>query len=775
MGRIPALTRPAGPAVRASLVDCFVEAVRRFPQRTAVWAGERAVTYRELDERSARLAGHLMRLGVGAEMRVGLRQSRGLAAVVGMLGILRAGAAYVPLDLQAPPSTVADAVAEAGIRILLVDRGSAGAAGVTPVELDADGRLNAPADLPPALPAIEPDQLMYTIYTSGSTGGAKGVLVEHGQVARLFPALAEHVRFDENDVWAQTHSLAFGFSVWEIWGALAHGGTLLIVPQPIALAPARLFPLLATRDVTVLSLTPSAFRVLVRSGQALPHPSALRSLRMLAFSGEPLDAAILDAWIDCFGDERPLLANMYALTETAGEVAYRRVRRGDQTSAARHSIGRPLPDTAFRLVDSAGTAAADGAAGELIVVGPSVARGYLNRPELQAQRFIVDQAGAPAATRGYRTGDLARRLADGEYEFVGRTDRQLKVRGYRVEPAQIEEVLRQHDGIVDAVVSGDPFGLVACVVARDGRLPDGLPEFVAARLPHYCVPDRWAAIDRLPLTVNGKLDLAALQAAGDDRAAGDSTGDGSDWPADELRVIWRELLGVDELRDDDDFFDRGGHSLLTLQLIQRIEERLGRALTMRDVFERPVFSAQVDLLHRLAPQRAPELGSPPGSNVAIDSASAAADGDYMGRAIAEARRALDAGEAPYAACIVRGDGILACAHNRVAGRADSTAHAEIEAIRAACAALGSTDLSGCTLYSTCEPCSMCLTACAWAKIGRVVWGARMSDEQRFGLAAPTVPAATMRAQLGRPAELVADLRRDDVLALFELWFRMQAV
>jgi amino acid adenylation domain-containing protein len=769
------LKRPADPAVRPSLVDCFVEAARRFPQRTAVRAGERTVAYRELDERSARLAGHLMRLGVGAEMHVGLRLSRGIAAVVGLLGILRAGAAYLPLDPQAPPSLVADAIAEAGVHVVLVDRGSAGAAGVTPVELDADGRLDTPADLPAALPAIGPDQLMYTIYTSGSSGGAKGVLVDHGQVARLFPALAEHVRFDENDVWSQTHSLAFGFSVWEIWGALAHGGTLLVVAQHVALAPARLFPLLAAHSVTVLSLTPSAFRVLVRSGRALPQPSALQSLRMLAFSGEPLDAAILDAWFDRFGDERPLLANMYALTETAGEVAYRRVRRGDRAGAARHSIGRPLPDTSFRLVDSAGMAVADGAAGELIVVGPSVARGYLNRPDLQAQRFIDEGAGGPVATRGYRTGDLARRLADGEYEFVGRADRQLKVRGYRVEPAQIEDVLRQHGSVVDAVVGGDPYGLFAAVVVRDGRLPDGLPEFVAARLPHYCVPDRWAAIDRLPLTMNGKLDLGAVQSAGGGRAAAETIVDGSDGPADALRVIWRELLGVDELGDDDDFFDRGGHSLLTLQLIQRIEERLGRTLTMRDVFERPVFSAQVDLLRRLAPQRALLLESPPASGAAIDSSSTAADGSYMARAIAEARRALDAGEAPYAACIVRGDSILACAHNRVAGRADITAHAEIEAIRAACAALGSTDLSGCTLYSTCEPCSMCLTACAWAKIGRVVWGARMSDEQRFGLAAPTVPAATMRAQLGRPAELVADLRRDEMLALFELWFRMQAV
>ena len=269
----------------------------------------------------------------------------------------------------------------------------------------------------------------------------------------------------------------------------------------------------------MLSLTPSAFRVLVRSGRAPPDPSALPLLRLLAFSGEPLDAAILEAWFERFGDESPLLANMYALTETAGEVAYRRIRRDAAASSRRHSIGRPLIDTAFRLIDPAGAPVPPGDVGELIVVGPSVARGYLNRPELQSQRFVVERAGSMAEVRGYRTGDLARQLDDGEFEFVGRTDRQMKVRGYRVEPGQIEDALRAHEGIVDAVVTGDTHGLRAFVVVPDGRLPARLREFVAERLPHYCIPDGWLAIDRLPLTASGKLDLEALASVRSEPAA----------------------------------------------------------------------------------------------------------------------------------------------------------------------------------------------------------------------------------------------------------------
>lgn len=776
MGGVPALSRL--PALQApGVVDVFVELAHRFPSRTAVRDGDRIVDYRDLDKRSARLARHLIRLGAGAEVRVGLCMPRGIGAVVGMLGILRSGAAYVPLDPHAPAASTAAIAADAGLSLLVTGRGIEGPPAVSRIELDAEGRCSAPAASSARLPQLDARQLMYAIYTSGSTGGPKGVLVEHAQVARLFPAVGEHLRFDERDVWTQMHSLAFGFSVWEIWGALAHGGTLLVVPPETALSPTQLFAHLAANDATVLSLTPSAFRVLVRNGRALPAPSSLPSLRLLAFSGEALDASILQTWFERFGDERPVLANMYALTETAGEVAYRRVRRSDSTGAGRHSIGRPLSDTDFRLVSSTGANVQAGQSGELIVLGPSVARGYLNRPELQAARFLVERSGG-CERRGYRTGDLARELPGGEYEFVGRVDRQLKVRGYRVEPAQVEEALRAHDGVVDAVVTGDAHGLRAFVVTSDCRLPDGLREFVGQRLPHYCVPDQWVTVERLPLTANGKLDLVALEAVADallqpaptpqavaDTDAGSLAGG--------LRVIWRELLGVDDVSDEDDFFDRGGHSLLTLQLTLRIEERLGRKLTMRDMFEHPTFGAQVSLLQQREPAE-----SEAGVVTSVEATPAAGNDDdarYMGLAIAEARRALDAGEAPYAACIVRGSEVLACAHNRISGSGDITAHAEVEAIRAACAATGSTDLSGCTIYSTCEPCSMCLTASVWAGIGRVVFGAHMSDEQRFGLAAPTVPAATMQAYLGRPAELLPGVGRGPMLALYEVWLRMQAV
>ncbi|MFB4309621.1 amino acid adenylation domain-containing protein [Actinomadura sp. GTD37] len=573
-----------------TLTESFQEVAGRFPDRIAVTAPGGDLTYRQLDERAGALADELVRAGVGRGAVVGLVVPRSAELIVGMLGILKAGAAYLPIDPEYPAARVAWTIRDSGSPAVVSTAATAGALsglegdpGVHVVEME---RVD-PGSLPGAgprsadLPAADGGDVAYVIYTSGTTGDPKGVQVEHRNVMRLFEVTRARFGFGEDDVWSVFHSAAFDFSVWEIWGALLFGGRLVIVPRETAVSPEAFHGLLAEQEVTVLNQTPSAFRRLMavdaRAGRELA------ALRLVVFGGEALDPATLRLWIERHGDRRPRLVNMYGITEATVHASYRPVDRADLDHSGPSPIGEPLPDLEFHVLDAAGRRVAPGEAGELHIEGPGVARGYLGRPEPDAERFAerVDSGGV--RRRRLRTGDRVVALRGGGYGHLGRVDDQLKIRGYRVEPREIEAVLTRHPRVAQAVVVPHDYGdddvrLIAHVQspANETALSAELAGLAAEALPPHMRPSRYFVLEALPLTLNGKVDKARLTAP-EPPAPSPSTaarpGDGGPSSAEDRIVeIWRSILGVQDVARDLDFFAQGGTSLSLLRMFERVNE-----------------------------------------------------------------------------------------------------------------------------------------------------------------------------------------------------------
>jgi amino acid adenylation domain-containing protein len=363
--------------------------------------------------------------------------------------------------------------------------------------------------------------LAYVIYTSGSTGQPKGVMIEHRSVLRLVDRTRGLFGFTDRDVWTLFHSMSFDVSVFEMWGALLTGGRLVVVPTPVIRVPEQLTALVDAEQVTVLSQTPSAFRgfsqAYLRAGRTTP-------LRAIVFAGEALSNKLLEPWIARYGDDRPMLVNMYGITETTVHLTFHRVRATQLRE--RHSfIGEPIDDMRIHLLDDRRQPVPASVPGRIYVSGPGVARGYLNRPELTAERFVSNPAGDGEHARLYDSGDLAVRLENGSLVYLGRADGQLKVRGYRVEPREVEACLEEQPSVAGVVVVAeeldDVTGLVAYVVARDagaGReAEEGISRALAARarqeLPNHMRPSDYRFVAALPLTTNGKVDRRALAGA----------------------------------------------------------------------------------------------------------------------------------------------------------------------------------------------------------------------------------------------------------------------
>ncbi|MET0397898.1 MAG: amino acid adenylation domain-containing protein, partial [Longimicrobiaceae bacterium] len=508
----------AGRAARAFPVAERIEArfARRAAERPdapAVTSGGSTLTYGELDARAGRLARRLRALGVGPETGVGIALERSAGLVVAILATLKAGGAYVPLDPAYPAERIAWVLQDSGAAVLvtasgLLPRLPAFRGAVLCIDTD-EGAAPEPGGDPAA--AAGPDSLAYVIYTSGSTGRPKGVQVTHRSVLRLFDATDPWFGFGADDVWTLFHSAAFDFSVWELWGALLHGGRLVVVPFAVSRSPEDFHRLLVEEGVTVLNQTPSAFRQLAEADRVSGvDPRALR-LRHVVFGGEALDPQALRPWLDRHGDRRPRLVNMYGITETTVHVTFRVLGRADLERGG-SPLGAPIPDLALHLLDRGLEPVPPGVPGEIFVGGAGVARGYLGRPELTAERFVPDPFGSEPGARLYRSGDLARRRADGEPEYLGRADRQVKVRGFRIETGEVEAALSAHPGVAAAAVdaredaAGEP-RLVAYVVAPAGAPappPAELRAHLAASLPDYMVPAVFVVLDALPLTGNGK-------------------------------------------------------------------------------------------------------------------------------------------------------------------------------------------------------------------------------------------------------------------------------
>lgn len=603
--------------------ELFEERVRIAPDSVAAVFERQTLSYAELNRRANQLARHLKALHVMPDQLVAICVERGLEMLVGVLGILKAGAAYVPLDPDYPSERLSYMLADASPRVLLTQRRLRERLPFTSgqvVLLDDDWAhigCRSEANLSRAEAGTSNSNLAYVIYTSGSTGNPKGVMIEHRNVTRLFSATSSWFRFGEQDVWTLFHSYAFDFSVWELWGALFYGGRVVVVPYLTSRSPGDFYQLLCDAGVTVLNQTPSAFSQLIEAQARSPQPHALR---VVIFGGEALEQRMLRPWVERNGAERPLLVNMYGITETTVHVTHRRLTQTDVQSERASVIGEPIPDLTAYLLDSRQQPVPIGVAGELYVGGKGLARGYLNRPELTAQRFIADHLGDVRGERLYKTGDLGRRRADGSLEYIGRNDHQVKIRGYRIELGEVEAHLMRHALVKEALVMAredvaSDKRLVAYVTYRNGRAPDPeqLRDFAKGSLPAHMVPSAFVTLDSLPLTPTGKLDRRALPVPDIDAFASREYVAPRGVVEETLAQIWKELLHVERIGRDDGFFELGGHSLLATRVISHISDRMQVDVPLRELFNSPVLmqlSAFVEAeLHGVGrPERTDEAG-----------------------------------------------------------------------------------------------------------------------------------------------------------------------
>jgi len=584
------------PELRGSLPlkplwQLFDEIVAMHPHRTAVTLGDQQLSYTELQAQADQLAAHLRRLGVGPDSLVAVFLERSARAVVAILAVVKAGGAYLPLDPAYPAERVATIVEDARPLVLLTEKrlfNKLPEDAPHVVCIDDEATFGPRESETAITPGSGPENLAYVIYTSGSTGNPKGVMVTHANVARLLQATAEWFCFNQDDVWTLFHSIAFDFSVWEIWGCMLHGGRLVVVPFSISRSPQDFHELLAKEQVTVLNQTPSAFYPLIAVDQAR-HSSTL-ALRMVIFGGEALNFQMLRPWIAKHGDNKPRLINMYGITETTVHVTFREVTAADAENGAHSLIGVPIGDLQLHLLGNDGQPAPTGDVGEIYVGGAGVARGYLNRPELNVERFVPDRFSGIPGSMLYKSGDLARYLPNGELEYLGRSDAQVKIQGFRIELGEIEAAMVGHAQIREArvVAHTDAAGtrrLVAYYVARDGEAPAAraLSDYLNARLPPWMMPSMYLPVEAFPLTPNGKVDYAAFPVPSTGSVGIVERAMGTDWEQ-KVAAVWRNVLGADHVGLDDNFFDIGGTSLLLVKVHSKLQALSNRKLPIADLF-----------------------------------------------------------------------------------------------------------------------------------------------------------------------------------------------
>ncbi|WP_227979661.1 non-ribosomal peptide synthase/polyketide synthase [Nocardia spumae] len=573
-----------------TIAERFEAVVRADRAAIAVRAGETTVSYGELSDRANRLARRLIAAGAGPESLVAVALPRTADLIVALLAVVRSGAGYLPVDPGYPADRIEYVVADS--RPICAVTGSGGPArgwfGGPVIDLDClDWEDLDPAPITDAdrRAPLRPDHTAYVIYTSGSTGRPKGVQIPHANVLSLLDNTRDLFGFDASDVWTLFHSYAFDFSVWELWGALLHGGRLVVVDYFTSRSPQQFRELLIAEGVTVLNQTPSAFYQLVSA--ELAQPPADHRLRYVIFGGEALEPARLRDWFSRYPDA-PRLVNMYGITETTVHVSFRPI---DARTGAASVIGGALPGLTVRLLDSRLRPVPVGVPGEIYVSGRQLARGYLRRPGLTAGRFVADPYGA-AGSLAYRSGDLARWTAAGELEYLGRADQQVNLRGFRVELAEIETALLAVEAVAEAAVvvraDGDEARIVGYVVGSADLDPRRVRRAVAQRLPEHMVPAAVVAVERIPLTVNGKLDVAALPAPEFEKAVYRKP----ETAAEQIVAdVFAEVLGdIDAERAvgaDDDFFALGGSSLAAAKAVGRLGAALGVTVPVRMLFEHP--------------------------------------------------------------------------------------------------------------------------------------------------------------------------------------------
>ncbi len=568
-------THAAYPADK-TIVNLFEQQVESTPDNIAIVSDDTALTYRELNADANRIAHALQeKHSVRPGEFVGVLLDRSERTIVTLLGIVKAGAVYVPMDAEYPAERLEFMTQDSGCRLIVTT--SAHADSLPPILKDKSvdiKTLRSENDSNPAA-SVEPDQPIYVIYTSGSTGKPKGCLVTHRNVVRLMKNERHNFDFNESDVWVVAHSFCFDFSVWEMYGALLYGGRVVVARKEDVQDTDVFLELIRTHRVTVLNQTPGAFYNLIDSELKQTVHALADHLRYVIFGGDRLEPAMLQRWADIYPLSDIALINMYGITETTVHVTYHRLSEEDiHAGTGKSPIGRPITETTVYVCDSFMQRQSIGVVGELYVGGSGVCKGYLNRLELTRERFV------PSPFREnetlYRTGDLGRRLPDGSLEYLGRNDDQVQIRGYRIEPAEIANRLLQHPDIQKAVIlpreaNRGVYELIAYFTADKPLDSLVLRQYLSSHLPSYMLPSYFIQLDEFPLTPNGKVDKAALPSP--DTVELDT---GTEFAAprnpveETLVAVWKEVLGVERVGIHDSYFALGGDSIKAIQVASRL-------------------------------------------------------------------------------------------------------------------------------------------------------------------------------------------------------------
>ncbi|GCE28513.1 hypothetical protein KDA_39970 [Dictyobacter alpinus] len=590
----------------------FEQQASQTPDRIAVVYQQEYVTYAELNRRAQQLARQLLQRGIQPEQLVGLYLERSVEMLIGMLAIFKAGAAYVPLDPAYPQQRIATIVEDAEPAIILTTSTLRPTMPGTINAICLDENDRDESDDPPISQQQSAHQLAYTIYTSGSTGRPKGAMVTHqGMLNHLFAKIKD-LRLTENDFIAQTASHCFDISVWQFCASLMLGGQVDIIPNQVMLEPQHLLQEIRARQISILEVVPSFLSLLLDEVEQLEEDRlAGKSLRWLIVTGEAVSPALTRRWLQRYPDI-PLL-NAYGPTECSDDVTHARITEPPAAQEVRVPLGYPIVNTRIYILDSRFAPVPISVSGRIYVGGKGVGRGYLRRPEQTAAVFLPDPFGQEAGARLYDTGDLGRYRADGSIEFLGRVDEQVKVRGYRIELGEIEAVLQQHPAVhsarvIDREVRAGDKRLVAYIIAEEdmnGSLDIAeLKRHLRNRLPEYMVPLHFVALSSLPLLPNGKVDRSALPSPEENATDAEQVQRGLTPIEEMVSGIYAQVLGLESVGGDDNFFALGGYSLLATQIISRIRPAIQREIPLSALFEHPGVSDLAGYIERSLQQTA---------------------------------------------------------------------------------------------------------------------------------------------------------------------------
>ncbi|MEL6863344.1 MAG: amino acid adenylation domain-containing protein [Bacteroidota bacterium] len=570
-----------------NIVNLFEAQAKKYPKRIALAFEDQVLNYQSLDQKANQLAHHLRSQGLAPKSLVGICLDRSLDMVIGLLAIIKCGAAYVPIDPAYPQQRIDYILEDAQINFLITEQQWThkvkAQSDLQVILLDQEKEQIEAQPTNSVSVKVSPNDLIYIIYTSGTTGKPKGVMLEHRNIVRLFFNDQAHFDFRPDDVWTLFHSFCFDFSVWEMYGALLFGGKLIILPKALTKDPAQLCAQLHDSGVTVLNQTPNAFYNLQ---EFYLQNYTSTSIRYVIFGGEALAPEKLNNWKTSFPNCQ--LINMYGITETTVHVTYKAIESVD-IKAGYSNIGQAIPTLQCYLLDDSLNPVPKGVSGEIYVSGAGLARGYLHRPALTAERFIDNPFAKGEHGKLYKTGDLARWLPNGDMAYLGRKDDQVKIRGHRIELGEVTSALEACQGVKQGIVmaKADKKGnkrLVAYLVLEMERSTNKVEQELREQLPEYMLPQVFIPLENIPLTANGKINKKALPAPNTFQTSGQPYVAPRTELEQQIAAIWSAVLEVERIGVMDDFFKIGGDSITIIRVISQLKSQLGKSIAVADFY-----------------------------------------------------------------------------------------------------------------------------------------------------------------------------------------------